>query len=313
MKIVVPGQTQVDRYQNMSISKIRGWFYLVQNATATAFSGNPVNMVNAQVEITLRRGKTTIMIYQGNFRDIVAASSWKKNAWQMFVASQVGFSRILLVQALGVAEQITFPVEFDLGGIINLRGEDLLSVKVQMPTSVYDGTGGAACNTTTSYFQYDAAEAIGIEYATPKLEVYTFQASIPSDSVAMGDNVTDALFINYDKTNYLTASRVCNSYNLNSDRLTKTQADNEIYGETFLDPNFIPTSPTFEAYQSFALHSGGEIDKAQAQFTFTAGNMNAGKNVLVYRSFYIDEWLATRASDMKMRHDKKNARKIMRK
>jgi len=280
--------------------------YSLRNKSIDGFTITPVvvgsgnlsssycDLTQLQLKATLRRNGSEVVLFNTTLYNIAILSLFFGPLFNFIFPTVTGVSVVS-----GPTKAIV-PIRIDLGGAINLTGNDELVIEWQLNNTAFF----TATNVTAAscYIQLDECETQEIEFVTPIMSVQVIEGSQQNISYNLGDNVLAILLVNYDKTTVLDSAAVVNNIQLTSNRMQKNDNFYEL-----LTKQYSYHSTSAEAairVQNFCLYSGGdEIDSVKLDLNLVTGNVTSSKNFVLTRSFITDSWLVTRAQLLKDQRD----------
>lgn len=278
MPTVRQGESNTQEIKGRTIEKFG--FKVVGKKTAvnTSVVNTDFDLQQIMVKGTLYRDGRTHVLFNDSLLILAMESALNKAAWDYVrVASTVNTK--LVVAAAGVSEVAMLLTEVDLGSPINLSGTDVFTLEVNISNRLYAST----MDTSGSFVEFDANEAVGLEYKLPYIQTKAIQGNESRLTLNLGDNVQRVVMINTDKTGVTEAVQLVSQFGMMTDRYTK----NDNYREMLsMRVDAFPTVAISDTRdQSFELLNGEEFDKVQLDLTLVPTNIAAGKNYIVTRSF----------------------------
>lgn len=260
-------------------SNVGGFAGAVHDTTALNFKGTLYRHT--------KEGAQPIELFNTTLKNLVTLTHIKTAAFEYIQSPGAVFTQA--VSAGPVVNGIV-PLRFDLGGILDLDGDDKLVVE----WILNDGFWGASVDQANSSIEVDECRAIGEEYFTPKTNVIVIQASEQNPSYSLGDNVMNLVIANYDKATALSNVAVINSLSLNSRQLVKNDSYREIVNKNL---NYYSNSTEAAVrIQNFIIFQGeNELDALSLNLNLNTSQVAASKNFILYGSFMTSDWLVTRA------------------
>jgi len=256
------------------------------------------------VDINLQQNGVKTTIYSGPLGLAHEESNWLGLKWN-YVRTLTRDSHVLLAHGAANKPINLIPLYIDFGTVINLDGDDYLTVDVRTETTMMPASSVA--DPATSYVVVDGLEGIGLQYITPKITVETIQAAEGTWKRNLGDNVMSCIFINKDKNTVLTADSVISIAALTSDRLNYSDSKLRlIQKRAAMFPNITDSDARGNSFMLI----GQEVDKALLSLTLTSANVTAAKNFVVYRSFETNAATVRKAEGKSQKHIRKAVSKI---
>ena len=271
-KVINFGSSANFSVQNSNVAALRLNVNATHTTAATAFSAALIDLEDVTIDIELERNGQIHKVYKGIALPLLMASTYQSAAFEQIVSGTV---LVDLAQDTGVKEIASQLFDIDFGGILNLDGDDKLTIEV----SVDSAAAGTGVDTAASDITIEVIEGIGYEVGTPQIIVKNIPASVSDETYSLGDDVQAIYFINTDKTNNLSANRVLSRLTLDSDKVKVKQDVDGLVSDR------LEMFPTITAANlrnnSFPIHLGTELDSCSIDLTFTAANVTASKNFLV--------------------------------
>lgn len=269
------------------------------SAVVGGASGTPAPIwENIRVSCYLQRSGFTHSIYNGAL-NVLALESMFFNGQEFILAP--AFANLLS------SSEYLYPFTLDLGTPINVKNDDVLIVDITCLNTWYGTTNTPTL--TDSYIDVNWREAIGVESAIPKINIKTIGAGVGELSEPLGDNVVSLAIVNTDtNSSWLHSDRVIDSLQLTSDRFNMIENSHSLLSrraQQFQSPLIASTR-----YKNFRFEFETEIDNANLNAKFVAGNVANSANFIVWRSMQIDSETLNRAYAMKQKHQVRNNSKI---
>lgn len=263
-------------------------FELVHNTANTSFSGQILNLLNTTITVELKRFGNSYTLLSDTLLQLVMDSTLRGPLFKFCTGSQYITT---VAAAAGVYQQVIIPTFLDLGGPINLIGDDSIEVTYYMPSSAAAST----VNTSASSCELVENEVSGVETYTPYILTRTIDAALSSYNNGFKDKISQISFINLDKTAVTTSSMVVSNSVINSNRVGLSDSYNQLMLKR-QNMIFSESNPDTR-YQSFILlpYSGIFHNGAKLNLNLTASNVNASQNYVVVRSVFTDARLMEQA------------------
>lgn len=278
MPTVRQGESNTQEIKGRTIEKFG--FKIVGKKTAvnTAVANTDFDLQQIMVKGTLYRDGRSHVLFNDSLLVLAMESAFNKAAWDYVRVASTTNTK-LVVAAAGVSEVAMLLTEVDLGSPVNLSGSDTFTLEVNISNRLYATT----MDTSGSFVEFDANEAVGLEYVLPYIQTKAIQGGESRLTLNMGDNVQRVVMINTDKTGVTESVELVSQFGVMTDRYTK----NDNYREMLsMRVDAFPTVDIADTRdQSFELLNGKEFDKVQLDLTLVPTNINAGKNYIVTRSF----------------------------
>lgn len=300
--IVKPGETRKLEIKNATFDAFTFKAILFNAAVNTAVLRTDLNTDLVNVKAVLKRSGREFTLFQDTLTVLAMESNFFTSLFDyLSPASATSVRVILLAAATGVTEKVMIPMSVDLGSSINLSGDDQLDLEINFASAAV----AANCSIATSYIEFDYRESVGVEHVTPYIKSKSIAPGEQRLQQSLGDNITSVVLLNTDKTGVLDASAILASISLSSDKLNMNDNYVEILNKRF--EQFKDVTIAGNRCQSFLLHKGAELDGCQVDATLIPGNITAGKNFLVTRSYYTDARLLAKADAVVEKHQIKDA------
>lgn len=293
-KVINFGSSANFSVQKSNVSALRLNVNATHTTAATAFSAALIDLENVTIDVELERNGQLHKVYKGIALPLLMASTYQTASFEQIVSGTV---LVELAQDTGVKEIASQLFDIDFGGILNLDGDDKLTIEV----AVDSAAAGTGVDTSASDITIEVIEGIGYEIGTPQIIVKNIPASVSDETYSLGDDVQAIYFINTDKTNNLSANRVLSRLTLDSDKVKIKQ---DIDG---LVSDRLELFPTITAANlrnnSFPIHMGAELDSCSVDLTFTAANVTASKNFLVVVKSLATFETVSKVQNMQRKHN----------
>jgi len=285
-------------YRGVSLTTI-----LTNAATNTAFTGDVVDMTNANIRVIWSDGKTEKVIVNDNLRNALACSQIENPAFE-YVIDQ---TKIISTLAAGVGVKATAlrSLVFDFGGVVTVPRGGSIYVEVQVSNGYYT----SQCETSTSKLQFDLMEGIGNMDLIPEFRSKIINASVTNPSENLGDNITKLVVVNYDKTSFLTADNVFNTLSIVSDKVKINDTFADLVGRN--EEKFTSQTDAQIRKQCWLLHdSDVELDNVVLDGVTNSANVTASKNFILWKTYFTSPSIVQTAIIRREKHIDKGLVKI---
>lgn len=285
MKTVKIGETQQERYKDVNTTGIAVAITLSGTSGVTA---THVNYENISFKAILRRGGRDLILFNETLKNLISLSEWDTPIWDMMKGNA---NPVVLTGALSTVNSIyLIPLKFDFGGILNIDGDDELTIQCKVGAGSFNTTNftEASC-----FVEFDIIEGVGLEVQTPYIKSRVIEAGQSNPTFDLGDNVDEILIANYDKVDMLGATSVLNNISIDSDKWSR----NDSYAE-MIAKNYAQFSDFVQAiyrYQSFRIYSGYELDGVKLNLNLNSANVAASKNYILWYCHETNDDLVTKA------------------
>ncbi|TXG99097.1 MAG: hypothetical protein E6R08_02870 [Nevskiaceae bacterium] len=273
-----------------------------KTAVNTAVTNSEVDLEQVTIVGTLHRGGVQHVLFSGALNVLAMESSWDKALWDIVAPGSTTHIK-LVPAAAGVSEVIMLPTEVDLVHPINLSGDDVFVLQVNVTNRLYD----AALDTSGSVIEFDAVEAVGLEYMLPYINQRAIQGGEGRVQLSIGDNVQRVVYLNMDKTNVNEASAPIAQFGVVTDRWSQNDNYHELLAGRVKD--FVNITEANKRLQCFEMLSGPEFDKTTMDLTLIPANVTAGNNWIVTRQFTVNPKQVKLADAKALIHQVKRAEK----
>jgi len=269
--------------RNKSIS---GFSFAVLITTGSgAPSAAPIDPDKFQLKATLnRKGFEGVELFNTTLRNLVLLGYLENVVFDMLGSYAI----------LTTGSKYLVPLKISLGGPLNLKADDELTVEWQLGDGFFVAASDVVA--ATSSIQLDEIETTETEYFIPLTKVKVIEQGQSNPTYGLGDNVLRIVFRQDDKTTTLTADAVINNISLQTKQgLTKNDNYNEILVKNFA---LYPTVAEFAARkQNFVLYTGeDELDGVQLALNLNSTNVNSSKNWILWNTFITSDELVTRGA-----------------
>lgn len=301
MKTVRYTEKQQERYKNMNVQSAS---ILIQMTTKNGYSQSQLvpNYENIQVKGILNRHGKDSILFNESLKNLLYLSEWDSPIFEFLK----GVSNPLLLDGPNVSGIDTYvlPLKFEFGGIINLDGDDELTLEVTCSSGSFNTVG---VDETKSFIQFDIVEGVGLEVHTPFIKSRTIEANQSNPSFDLGDNVMEIVIANYDKTNFLKSQAVINNISVDSDKWSRNDSYEEMICRNF--GQFTDYIQGSTRRQSFRVYSGYELDGVKLNLNLNTSNVNPSQNHILWYCFETNDKLVTKAAVKHKKFYEKNNRK----
>jgi len=276
MATLDPGQTASIYCNSRTVKGISVRANVVSNAVNTPQINGNFDPSKVQVRVTAKRGGKEVTLYSGNLQTWAAASTIGKAGFSFANPSATGEIGITtLAAAVAAAEVRLYPLYLDFGSIVDGKlGEVTCTLQS-------NGNEYSAANLSNSSITFDFEEGNGTEFFTPNIVVQSVSANESSREYALGSMVKRVVFVNYDKTDKLTASNVLTMANFSSDEYATNDNWNALQAKACL---LMSEDDFNNIAQSVILINDREsipATNAAINCQFETTNVNGGKNYIV--------------------------------
>lgn len=298
MKSIVYGGTDSITATTGSFKGVSLTTILTNGTANTAFTGDVVDMTNANLRVIWSDGKKERVICNDNLRNLLATSQIESPAFE-YVIDQ---SKIISTLAAGIGVKATAirPLVFDFGEVVTVPRGGSLYVEVSVSNSYYT----SQCEAATSKLQFDTMEGIGNMTVIPEFRSKIINAAVTNPSENLGDNVTKLVVVNYDKTSFLTADNVFNTLMVTSDKVKINDTFSDLVGRN--EEQFSSQADAQIRKQCWLLHNSGvELDNVVVDGVTNSSNVTASKNFILWKTYFTDTAIVSQAVARKEKHENK--------
>jgi len=270
--------TQSETYKGKRLRGLSVLAVLLANAAGTAMTGVLVDQSKIRVTAKLYRGNDKVgrVIYNEQIRYANAISSFSKPD---FIFFQNSTKEVLLANATGVIEKAVLPMIVDFGKPYVLEGNDRIYVEINTTGCFSD----SSVSSVTSYLELTSIDSFeGIDDCDTEIVAYNIQAGKSSDSVSLGDGVTDIMFYNSSETDILEATAPLSNISINAKEF---KSNNNTFAH-LLGKRLGQFSTKAESdlrYSSFYLYSGQSLTDCRVDMNLVGANVDASACYLIYR------------------------------
>lgn len=265
-------------------------------------SGSAVTFLNyGAVDITIvlyQNGKETT-VASGALKPLAMASGFGTGTFRYASGTD---AIPLLSGSTGTSFQ---PCFLDFGGVINLRGNDKLTVECRVNT----GFCPANTNLSATSIVASAVEGIGLQWVTPKIQYQTIGNGESSFRQNIGDNCTSVHFINTGETSNLTAVQPLSNVRIFSDRYNTNDSLTNLLSKRAFSFQYDSVAEMYNG--SFELVSE-EVDDCRVELDLASAQVTSGHNFVVWSTFDTGENQVKRAKISRAKHQAKAMRKLRR-
>jgi hypothetical protein len=249
------------------------------------------------LKATLRRNGQEIEMFNHTLKNLVILSHLRTTTYRSLNPNF--FIALDVMNTIGLNT-----LRFDFGGPLNLIGDDELLLEWSL-NSTYFQSGIDSAN---SFISLDETECTDVEYFVPITRSKVIEGSQDNPSYSLGDNVMSIVIANYDKASIYTADSVIKTLRLKTEKFAKNDTFNELLAKGV--SYYSDINEFFARYQTFQVYSGAdELDGVELNLSLNSANVTSSKNYVLWRTFYTDNWLVTRATtiseQMNQKADKK--------
>lgn len=138
----------------------------------------PIDLSKIRIKITLNRDNDQHTLYSGILSIAHMISTYLCGQFEFYLSAQYA-----IVNGSVEPPNYYLPIVVDLGGIINLDGDDNLQIEVNIQSGAYGGSSAS------NYMLLDVEPAIGIERYIPFINAESVPSSTSTRDWHLGDNV----------------------------------------------------------------------------------------------------------------------------
>ncbi|MBP7278921.1 MAG: hypothetical protein KBA11_05885 [Sedimentibacter sp.] len=248
-------------------------------------------------EAILSQHGKEVKVLPGIIHPILLAEGFSSPLYkQIWNGTRESVELVTKAAAVKGVQMVTSKIDF--GHIINLDGDDELTLNINIP----QGVKPADAEAVTSYVEVETIEGIGTQVYVPIYDVYTVRGSENGFKESLGDNVMGIHFINTDKSAVTLANKVLNTAHLRSDRLMTADTYESLAAKRLKE--FASLVDANSRNQSFKIFEGTEIDSAIIDCSLNSANVTASKNFFVVKRFVTDSNLTAKAGRMIKKHQR---------
>ena len=252
----------------------------------------------ATLEVILIRDGIATTIVSGRISDLVSHFAFLNAGYKIAQGLQ---SITHINHGVSTKGEYISPVEIPLDGVINLAGDDLLTVKVTANAGIF---GNVNLYQSNSYLDFYVTEGIGREYYTPQTLVKLIPSGEGNPTYSLGDDVTAVTFVNLDKLNANSTDQVLQGITLNSDKL-KVQ-DNYAIALVKRSNDFEDLVEANARAQSFAIaRSAVGLHNCEIALTANGANVTSGNNAIVYTKHLMNKSTYLKALNKEDKHSER--------
>lgn len=256
---------------------------------AGGLASQPTDYEQLQLKGTLKRNGQEIEMFNHTLKNLIILSHIKTPTYEFLSPG----SFLLVGTAGGGVDSYIVPLRFDFGGTINLIGSDEFVLEWQLNPGFF--IQGTNLNTSACYISLDETESSEVEYFVPITRSKVIEGSQDNPSYSLGDNVLNIILANYDKLDFDLSNRVVKTLRLKSDKITKNDTFDELLTKAV---SYYPVAYSFGVrLQNWVIYQGAdELDGVELNLSLNSANVTSSKNYVLWRTFYTDNWLVTRAT-----------------
>jgi hypothetical protein len=305
--LIAPGEKQQLVISNCSVSGFSFKTLLTANAVNVAALKSTVDLSLINVKATLHRMKGQFPLFNDLLLPLLLESAQNTEHFKLIHPGYTFFFPVQ-TQTAGLPGIGLIPGIIDLGGCINLEGDDRIVLEAYYPLSAVSGTG----STTATTLDMDFIEGIGVEALTPKIQSMTIQQGQTRLQASLGDNITKVTFVNIDQTAEGVATMPITSAMLSSDKLNYSDNNYEVINKNLFNKKWTTNDNLGLMMQVIELapYQGVPYQKLNIDLSLDASLINNGKNFIVARQVYGDSRLLASAEAKKHKHQVRNLRDV---
>jgi hypothetical protein len=164
-----------------------------------------------------------------------------------------------------------FPVRFGFGQL-NLKNSDVLNLEVTLNSGFFDTD---AVSLASSYVRIDGFKAVGVEYSTPEVLVYTIEANASESKLSLGSCISKIMYFAKNSTAMpaVGANAVSNVV-LSCDKIKKTDKFIDLVNQR-VDQFPSQTISDFRG-ENFVIHTGSLLNDVSLETEFNPANVPVG-------------------------------------
>lgn len=257
-----------------------------------SITANPVDTEQLQLKGTLKRNGAEIEMFNHTLKNLVILSHLKSSTYDFLAPFTLLYTG---TPAPGI-DTFIVPLRFDFGGPLNLIASDEFVLEWTLNQGFFNASANLDMN--ACYIAMDETETSEIEFFVPITRSKVIEGTQDNPTYSLGDNITTIILANYDKTSFNLADRVIKTVRLKSDKLNKNDSFDELITKAisyYSTPNEMASR-----LQNWIIYNGAdELDNVDLNISTNPSNVTSSKNYILWRTFYTDNWLVTRAMALK--------------
>lgn len=232
---------------------------------------------NVTMKCTLKRAGEEHILFADNLQNLTVESNWRKGLEA--VTGPLG----MLYKGAG---RSVVPICIQMPGIIDVQGDDLLSVQLNAMTGTYN----SLFDINQCKIDFDWTDTKGIEEAIPVITTEYINGGTNNFTKSLGSDVISVLLLNYDQgfggaVPYRDTQRVFQSVALNSDEYNINEKDDVLQSRNYR--LFENEASAHYRGQSFMIqqYHGHHLHNVQLTVQLDATLNTQANNVVMVRKF----------------------------
>jgi hypothetical protein len=213
-------------------------------------------------------------------------------------------------ESMGSVQMGCLPLRIDFKAVLNLRGDDVLEVETSIEPSFINRIQypDHKLDENRVYIQVTDNEAVGVETHIPFINVASITNSDNRLIKNLGSNVTSVSIIRLDSSGYGYNTKILKNIVLKADKIYLSDDYETMVLKQFnaFDTLGVPAKRS----QNFNIYEGVELDNCSIDLSLHDERIQAGKNWLVWRTYYTDKNMLKLAQVTEEIHTVENLAKV---
>lgn len=280
--------TKSDTIRDVKLKGISVLAYLTASFFSSDVGTDTIDFSKAIIKLVLNRDGKQFMLVNDDLKKLGLASSLNSINKRTFYQA-LPYCKIYTSSSPTIKGISSFNFDIDFKQTIHLKESDFIYIEIITSTGLYT----SQVDVNQSYLDINPILSTQQEVAVPYIKTIAFPQGETRRSEFLGDNVTDIVLLNYDKTNK--RSHVVNNLQLSSDKLNLST---DKFGLSMLDlrhkdfPSYV--QDVYEDYnlefdQSYIIIKDEDLDNVKLDLSLNGSNVNPSNNYLVYWTYYTDQ------------------------
>lgn len=289
MKVIKAGEKTRIEFQNEDIV---AFSFNAFATKATAPTVPVVDFAKCFVSAVLSQRGKEVTLFSLDLKTLIMESVWGSNAWSYILPGAAGVNI-----SIGGTNYL-LPAVVQLGGILNLRGNDKLVLTIGVNNDAFDAT------TTNPYISVDSIQGIGLQFEIPTINAISIMTAESQVKQSLGDNVTSIMLVSNSISDLIVKN--CRIY---SDRYNSNEDVNVLKLKRIHALGSIENAEVIKRYSNFKFIEE-EVDQCRIEMELDPTLVAVGANYLVYRQYITDAEMINLAVSRKKDHDRYAVKKV---
>ncbi len=220
-------------------------------------------------------------------------------------------TRALILLTSGIktigADQKLQVIAMPIGGIINLKDDDVFELEIDCPIDMVDNT---KCEPLNSYLTIEQNEAMGYEYATPYTKSFICPNGVGDFEKHLGDMVQKIVYLDssiFSTDIFLSGTKTLDDVTLKSDKLNFSDKPWDCYARQFIKSDIADN--VYKGDIVIFSNMDQPLNDVLLELDLVGANIEAGAQKVIYSYLYTDKRLLAKAAAQENIHAIENTEK----